>query len=164
MGAAATCLTLNRFLKYFSNAKRENQKTNSVGAKNSDLKLYWAYTLSAFYNGKKALGTFVVCEHLDDHILGIVLIHDLGMSYDAKAQQIFTISDVKDLLVATGEITICPFSTTTITAKYRGHIDPCATHMATVMSTRLWHLQGGPAFIKFNDHPVCYLAVTNTAP
>ena len=32
------------------------------------------------------------------------------------------------------------------------------------MSKRLRHLQGGPALVKFNDHCVCYLMVTNTAP
>ena len=32
------------------------------------------------------------------------------------------------------------------------------------MSRRLRHLQGGPALIKFNDHKVCRIAVTNTAP
>ena len=99
----------------------------------------------------------MACEHLDDDILGINLIHDLGMSYDAKAQEIFTISDDQDQLVATGETTISPFSMTTITAKYTGHA-------ATFMSTRLRHLQGGPALVKFNDHRVCYLAITNTAP
>ena len=106
----------------------------------------------------------MVCDHLDNDILGIDLIHDLGMSYNAKAQQIFTISDVDDQLVATGENTNSRFSTTTITAKYTGHIDPYDTHEATVMSTRLRHLQGGPALVRFNDHRVCYLAITNTAP
>ena len=110
------------------------------------------------------MGTFLVCEHLDDDILGIDLIKDLGMSYDTKAQQIFTISDIQDQLVATGKTTISPFSTTTITAKYTGHIDPYATHVVTVMSPRLRHLQGGPALVKFKNRQVCYLAVTNTAP
>ena len=66
--------------------------------------------------------------------------------------------------MATGETTISPFSTTTITAKYTGHIDPYATHVVTVMSPKLRHLRGGPALVKFNDRRVCYLAVTNTAP
>ena len=101
---------------------------------------------------------------MDDDILGINLINALGMSYDAKAQQIFTISDMEDQLIATGETTISPFSTTTITAKYTGHIDPYATHVVTVMSRRLCHLQGGPALVKLNDHRVCRIPVTNTAP
>ena len=66
--------------------------------------------------------------------------------------------------MATGKTTISPFSTTTITAKCTGHIDPYATKVATVMFRRLRHIQGGPALVKFNDHQVCYLAVTNTAP
>ena len=51
-----------------------------------------------------------------------------------------------------------------ITAKYTGRIDPYATHVATVLSRRLRHLQGGLALVEFNDHRVCYLALTNTAP
>ena len=116
-GAAATCLTLKTFQKYFSHAKRSNHQTNVIGAGNNDLKLYGAYTLPASCKNRKALGTFLVCEHLDDDILGINLIHDLGMSYSAKAQQIVNTLDVKEQLVETGETTISPFSTTTITAK-----------------------------------------------
>ena len=67
-------------------------------------------------------------------------------------------------MVATGETTITPFHTVTITAKYTGRIYPYATHVATVLSRRLRHLQGGPALVEFNDHRVCYLALTNTAP
>ena len=163
-GAAATCLTLKTFQKYFSHAQRSNHQTNVIGAGNNDLKLYGAYTLPVSYKNRQALGTFLVCERLDDDILGIDLIDALGMSYDAKAQQIFTISDMEDQLIATGETTISPFSTTTITAKYTGHIDPYATHVVTVMSQRLRHLQGGPALVKFNDLKTCRIAVTNTAP
>ena len=108
-GAAATCLTLKTFQRYFSHAQRSNHRTNVIGAGNNDLKLYGAYTLQTSYKNRQALGTFLVCEHLDDDILGIDLINALGMSYDAKAQQIFTISDIQDQLIATGETTISPF-------------------------------------------------------
>ena len=79
------------------------------------------------------------------------------MCYDAKAQQILTILDMEDQLIATGETTISAFSTTNITAKFTGHV-------VTVMSRRLRHLQGGPALVKFNDNNVCRIAVTNSAP
>ena len=85
------------------------------------------------------------------------------MSYDAKAQQIFAISDMEDQVIATGETTISAFSTTTLTARYTGHVDPYATPVVTVMSRRLRHLQGGPALVKFNDIGICRIAVTNTA-
>ena len=32
------------------------------------------------------------------------------------------------------------------------------------MSRRLRRQQRGPALVKFNDHRVCHIAVTNTAP
>ena len=48
-GAAATCLTLKTFQKYFSHAKLSNHQTNVSGAGNNDLKLYGAYTLPAPY-------------------------------------------------------------------------------------------------------------------
>ena len=64
MGAAATCLTLAAFLRFFPDAILENQKPFIIGAGNNDLKLYGVYTELAFYKGCKALGTFMVCKHL----------------------------------------------------------------------------------------------------
>ena len=106
----------------------------------------------------------MVCEHLDNNILGIDFINDLGMSYDASAQHVFSILEAKQTLIATGEISIGPFSTEVITARYTGHINPFATHVATVMSPQLRHLLGGPALVEFNNNKICQLAITNVAP
>ena len=35
----------------------------------------------------------MVCNNLDIDLIGIDLINELGISYDAKAQQVFSISD-----------------------------------------------------------------------
>ena len=164
MGAAATCLTLDTFQRYFPNAIRENHQTNITGAGNNDIKLYGVYTLLFTNKGQTTFVTYMACEHLDGDILGIDLINELGMSYNAITQQVFAISDAKDTLVATGKVTIGPISTKVVMARYTGHINPLATHVAPVMSSRIRHLQGGPAIVKFPDHKICKLAITNTPP
>ena len=106
----------------------------------------------------------MVCKHMDDNILGIDLINDLGMSFDTNTQQVFAISKVPDSLVAIGQTTIQPFSTAIVHAPYTGHLDPQTIPVVTILSTQNRHLQGGPAIVKFNYQKVCQLEVTNTAP
>ena len=47
---------------------------------------------------KEVQNQFMVCNNLD-----IDLINELGISYDAKAQQVFSISDEPNVLKVTGE-------------------------------------------------------------
>ena len=96
------------------------------------------------------MGTFLVCEHLDDDILGIDLINNVGISYYATAQQVFAISDAKDTLVATRETAIRPFSTKITMAGYLSHLNPSATHVATIILPRLRYLLGGPVLVDFS--------------
>ena len=123
-GAAATCLTLKTFLRYFPNAQRLNHQTKLVGAGNNNLDLYGIYYLPATYKGQSARGTFMVCQHLEQDILGIDLINDLGLSYDAKTQQVFAISRVPDTLVVTSQTTIQPFSTAVVFAQFKWTAQP----------------------------------------
>ena len=115
-GAAATCLTLKTFQKYFPHAKRLNHKTKLVGAGNNDLNLYGIYTLTATYKGRSAQGTLMVCEYLEQDILGIDLINKLVLSYDDRSQQVFALSKIPDTLVITGQTTIQPFLTAVVFA------------------------------------------------
>ena len=101
--------------------------------------------------------------YLDNDILGIDLINDLGMSYNAKTQQVFAISQTPETLVATSETNIQPLSMAIIHSRYTGHLNSVATHLVTILSTQNQHLQGGPALVKFNNNNVCQLAITNTA-
>ena len=96
-GAAATCLTLKTFQKHFSHTKCSNHRTNVIGAGNNDLMLYGASTLPASYKNPKALGTFLVCEHLDDDILGIDLINDLGETPSPSKSSPFRTSKINRL-------------------------------------------------------------------
>ena len=54
-GAAATCLTLKTYLKYFPHAKRLNHKTKLLGAGNYDLNIYGIYTLPSSYKDRLLL-------------------------------------------------------------------------------------------------------------
>ena len=145
-GAAATCPTLDTFLKYFSYAKLDNHQTSIIGAGNNNLKLYGVYTLPASYKGPKATGTIMVWKHLDDNILSIDLINDLGMSYDAKIQQVFCYFKSEGHLGRHRR----NVHLTLFHARYMGHIDPYATQLAIVLSPLVRHLQGGPGLVKFN--------------
>lgn len=118
--AALTCLTVPTFHKHFSHYKRRNHSTGVKGASDNNLGLYGVNTLPISYKGKIIEGKFVLCSNLDVDLLGIDIINELGISYDAKTQDVFSIADVPD----TGEVLIPAFSTSVITVKNTVEITP----------------------------------------
>ena len=106
-GAAVTCLSRATFDKHFTHYQRRNHSAGVKGAGDNDLDLYGVYSIPVQWKNKKEVqGQFMVCNNLDIDLIGIDLINDLGISYDAKAQQVFSISDEPNVLKVTGETTL----------------------------------------------------------
>ena len=106
----------------------------------------------------------MVCKNLDLDLLGIDIVNDLGISFDAKTQQVFSISEVPGTLHAMGDSDITAFSTRIITAQLDGEWESFSTPVATISSPRHCHLTGDPALVTLNRNWVCSIALTNTAP
>ena len=101
-GASVTCLSRAIFEKYFTNAQRRNHYTSVKGAGNNDLGGYGVYSLPVKYKDKKEeYGQFMLGNNLDVDLIGIDLINKLGISYDAKTQQVFSTSDEPNILQVT---------------------------------------------------------------
>ena len=164
-GASVTCLSRAIFEKYFTNAQRRNHYTSVKGAGNNDLGGYGVYSLPVKYKDKKEeYGQFMLGNNLDVDLIGIDLINNLGISYDAKTQQVFSTSDEPNILQVTGEHTILAFSTQVLMVRFTVQITPLTTPVATIVSPRHRHLTGGPALVSFDNKRVCKVAITNTAP
>ena len=100
------------------------------------------YKIPVQWKDKKALGQFMVCEHLDLDLIGIDLINELGISYDARAQQVFSISKEDNVLVSTGEVELPGLQTSVITAWISGHITAYKTPVVTIAPPQHPHLTG----------------------
>ena len=135
------------------------------GAGDNDLDLYGVYTIPVQWKNKKEIqGQFMVCNHLDIDLIGIDLINELGISYDAKAQQVFSISDEPNVLKVTGETTLKELQTSVVNVRNTGNLTPYSTPVVTIASPHHRHLIRGPAIVQFNQNKVCKVAITNTAP
>ena len=163
-GAAVTCLSKPTYEKYFTRFQRINHNAGVKGAAGNTLGLSGVYKIPVQWKNKKALGQFMVCDHLDLDLIGIDLINELGISYDAKAQQVFTISEEPNALQTTGEVELPALQTSVITARYTGHLTAYTTPVVTIAPPQHRHVTGGPAIVTFNEHNVCQVAITNTAP
>ena len=165
-GAAVTCLSRATFEKHFRHYQRHNHSSVGVkGAGDNNLDLYGIYTIPVQWKNKKEVqGQFMVCNELDIDLIGIDLINELGISYDAKAQQVFSISDEPNVLKVTGETTLKELQTSVVKVRYTGPLTPFATQVVTIASPNHRHLMGGPAIVEFNKNKVCLVAITNTAP
>lgn len=85
----------------------------------------------------------MVCNNLDIDLIRIDLINEFGISYDARTQQVFSISDISDTWQVTGETTISTFSTVVTTVRFMGdNIIPFTTPVAAITSPRHRHLTG----------------------
>ena len=164
-GTAVTCLSSATFNKHFTRFQCRNHSAGVKGAGDNDLGIYGVYTIPVQWKNKKEIpGQFMVCNNLDVDLIGIDLISELGIAYDAKAQQVFSISDELDILQVTGETELPALRTSVVTVRYTGNLTPFTTPVATIASPHHRHLTGGPALVSFNHNKVCKVAITNTAP
>ena len=106
----------------------------------------------------------MVCNNLDVDLIGIDLINEVGISYNAKVQQVFSLSDKPNILQMPGENTSNTFSTSILKVRYTGQLTPFSTLVATIASPRHRYVTGGPTLVSFDQHGVCKVAITDMAP
>ena len=92
------------------------------------------------------------------------LTNELCISYNAKAQQVFSISDEPNFLKVTGETELKALHTSVVMVRYTENLTPFTTLVAMIAPPHHRHIIGGPALVSFNQNKVCKVAITNTAP
>ena len=114
--------------------------------------------------GKTLTQEFIICNKINDNIMGIDLAKALELSYDAGTRQLFSIAPIDNSLVAQHRGLLPTSSTTIIHAKLTGHWDNMATYVATIYNPRTQFVVGGPAMVHITEDKTCQIAVINTAP
>ena len=107
---------------------------------------------------------FIICNKINDNIMGIDLANALELSYDAGTRRLFSIAPIDNSLVAQHRVLLSSSSTTFIPAKFMGQWDETDTYVATIYNPRTQFVVGGPAMVRITEHKICQIAVINTAP
>ena len=114
--------------------------------------------------GKTLTQELVICNNINDNIMGINLANALELSYDAGTQRLFSIAPIDNSLVAQRRVLLPASSTTIFPAKFMGQWDETATYMATIYNPRTQFVVGVPALVNITEDNFCQIAVINTAP
>ena len=110
--------------------------------------------------GKTLTQVFIICNTINDNIMGIDLANTLELSYDAGERRLFWIAPIDNSLVAQCRVLLRASSTTIIHTKLTGHWNKTATYVATIYNPRAQFVFGGPAMVRIT----CQVAVINNAP
>ena len=164
-GAQANCMTIETY-KQFEHLRTPpaNGSTRIIGAGDNNLGLQTIKLLPVKYKGQTYYESFMVCANLEYNIIGMPMINQLGLSYDAHNHQIFAIDAVSDALVVTSDTLIEAHQTRFVRARFGGEVQPFTTAIAQIHHPNYSTIIGGPAITKIEDGNLCPIAITNTGP
>ena len=166
-GASQSCLsvdTYNRLLRQ-THPLLDNNGASAEGAGNFDLGVSGKVQLDVAYKDHYASQhEFLVCQSINDDIMGIELAHAMELSYNAGEHKIYSVTPIEDSLRMRHATTIPALSTMIVEAKFLGQWRPDNRYLATIYSPRAQFLMGGPAVIDVQEDRSCRVAVVNTAP
>ena len=79
---------------------------------------------------------FLVCENINNNIMGINLANALELSYDACTQQLFSIAPIDNSLVTHRGVLLPALSTSLVSAKFTGEWEEQVTYVAILYNQR----------------------------
>jgi hypothetical protein len=94
-----------------------------------------------------------------------ILLNKYHLSYDTLSRSVHWRNlSHQPVLSLQKETRFAPLSTQIIKAKFNGHTEAFAPHIATIFSDQTKLIQGGPALVSISNDGFCTIAVTNCAP
>jgi hypothetical protein len=169
-GAAKSCMPTKTFLELFPNKilnqrSRNSNLSNLRDAGGNSLGLYGIFSLPITILGKTFQHDIWVCDRITDSIIGADIINKYHLSYDTLSRSVHWRNlSHQPVLSLQKETRFAPLSTQIIKAKFHGHTEAFAPHIATIFSDQTKLIQGGPALVSISNDGFCTIAVTNCAP
>ena len=134
MGASISCLKWDTFNKFFPGRQLTFKSEDScVAAGHKSLNYKGSTKFQVACRGKKTTHEFMVCERINDNILGIDLARVLELSYNAKNREIYAVTKIPNSLLMHQETNFPAQSVMAVTLKVPGKLEPGCLHVATII-------------------------------
>ena len=163
-GAQSSCLTKDTVNQLFPLKKLLTTSSRCSAAGNADLGAIGEAQFEVKVKGRTLIQDFIICNRINNNIMGIDLANALELSYDAGNRRLFSIAPIDNSLVVQHQVLLPASSTSIISAKFTGQWEDTATYVATIYNPRTQFVVGGPAMVHIMEDKTCHVAVINTAP
>ena len=162
-GAIRTCITAKTYQQHFPSTPLIKGPSGLQAAGNWDLEAQGQLMATIQYQDKAWEQPVEVCNRVTDNLMGIELIHNLGLSYNSQTNTLFAIRKEDNWATTRHEVHFKPQSVTIITLRTHP-TDKDTRVIATTEPGAFPTLIGGPALVERRAEGTCTMAITNVAP
>ena len=168
-GAVSTCMTLQSFREHFGDRSLLPRDGALVATGGYDLNLVGYFNAATGIPGKSTvIHAIDVCEKVNDNLMGIDLIHRVGLSFRASTNTLFAVTEDKhEWLASRQDLIFKPQSVTIATlrlVKNPEEVTKTRQVIALVENNSWISLTGGPALATSQPGGLCTMAIINNAP